>query len=131
MTKIKTQDGRTPPVLLFWLAAGWIGLCVLPWYGVDDGFFSFRWLLDGWPLDEDYAPVLALILQGEKLWLAPLFLPLIIATFAIGVPKTRDTYALLLLLAGGIGFSWVIIQGFSIGIRGFNFDWMEAVIGKK
>ena len=124
------MDGRTPPVLLFWLAAGWLGLSVLPWYGVEDGFFSFQWLLDGWPLDEDYAPVLSLILQGEKLWLVPLFLPMIVATFAIRVPKTNTGYANLLLLAGALGFAWVIIQGFSIGIRGFNYDWMEAVFGE-
>ncbi|MEM1376340.1 MAG: iron ABC transporter permease [Pseudomonadota bacterium] len=130
MTTTNIQDGRTPPVLLFWLAAGWIGLCVLPWYGVDDGFFSFEWLLDGWPFDEEYAPVLSLVLQGEKLWLAPLFAPLLIATFAIAVPKTRSLYATLLLLGGAVGFSWVIIQGFSIGIRGFNYEWMEAVFGE-
>ena len=124
------MDGRTPPVLLFWLAAGWLGLSVLPWYGVEDGFFSFQWLLDGWPLDEDYAPVLSLILQGEKLWLVPLFLPMIVATFAIRVPKTNTGYANLLLLAGALGFAWVILQGFSIGIRGFNYDWMEAVFGE-
>lgn len=124
------MDGRTPPVLLFWLAAGWLGLSVLPWYGVEDGFFSFQWRLDGWPLDEDYAPVLSLILQGEKPWLVPLFLPMIVATFAIRVPKTNTGYANLLLLAGALGFAWVIIQGFSIGIRGFNYDWMEAVFGE-
>ncbi|MEM6595899.1 MAG: iron ABC transporter permease [Pseudomonadota bacterium] len=130
MKAAKNTDGRTPPVLLFWLAAGWIGLCVLPWYGVEDGFFSFQWLMDGWPLDDDYAPVLSLILQGEKLWLAPLFLPMIFATFAIRVPKTHKGYANLLLFAGALGFSWVIIQGFSIGIRGFNYDWMKAVFGE-
>ncbi|MEO1025274.1 MAG: iron ABC transporter permease [Pseudomonadota bacterium] len=126
----KNMDGRTPPVLLFWLAAGWLGLCVLPWYGVDDGFFSFQWMFDGWPFDADYAPVLSLFLQGEKLWLAPLFLPMIVATFAIRVPKTNISYANLLLLAGALGFAWVIVQGFSIGIRGFNYDWMEAVFGE-
>lgn len=124
------MDGRRSPVLLFWLAAGWLGLCVLPWYGVEDGFFSFQWLLNGWPLDDDYAPVLSLILQGEKLWLVPLFLPMIVATFAVMVPKTKPGYAYLLLLAGALGFAWVIIQGFSIGIRGFNYEWMEAVFGE-
>ncbi|MEO0633989.1 MAG: iron ABC transporter permease [Pseudomonadota bacterium] len=116
-------------MLLAWLAAGWIGSCVLPWYGVEDGFWSFAWLLGGWPLDSDYAPVLALMLQGEKLWLAPLFAPLILATLALRVPKSEGTYAKLLIIAGALGFGWVMVQGFSIGIRGFNYQWMTDAFG--
>ena len=33
-------------------------------------------------------------------------------------------------MTGVIGFSWLIIQGFSIGIRGWNYDWLTALFGK-
>ena len=42
-----------------------------------------RWLLDGYPLDDDVAPALFLVLQGQKLWLAPLGLLLLAAAAAV------------------------------------------------
>ncbi len=51
----------THPVLIFWILAGWVGFCLLPWYMVDGGLWSFEWLLDGYPFDEDYAPAAFLI----------------------------------------------------------------------
>ena len=29
-----------------WLAVGWGGFALLPWYGVEDGFWFFAWLSD-------------------------------------------------------------------------------------
>ena len=69
-----TAKQQIHPTLILWIAIGWIGFFILPWYGVEDGFFSFLWLVDGYPFDADYAPAAILILQAEKLWLAPLLL---------------------------------------------------------
>ena len=55
-----------------WLLVGVAGFCLLPWYVLEDGLWSFEWLFDGYPFDSDYAPALFLIAQGEKLWLLPL-----------------------------------------------------------
>ena len=66
MRKVAAEQTHHP-VLIFWIIAGWIGFFILPWYGVEDGFFRLGWLIDGWPLDEDYAPAAFLIGQGEKL----------------------------------------------------------------
>ncbi|WP_199913661.1 iron ABC transporter permease [Tateyamaria sp. Alg231-49] len=115
--------------LIFWIVAGWVGFCILPWYGVEDGFFAFEWLVDGYPFDEDYAPAAFLIGQGEKLWLAPLILPLITSLFALRRKKSDPLYAKILIASGAIGFGWLIAQGFGIGIRGFNFEWLTALFG--
>ncbi len=115
--------------MTFWVIAGWVGFCLLPWYMVEDGLLSFEWLRDGYPFDEDYAPAAFLIAQGKKLWLAPLLVALILPLFALRRPKSDPWFARLLILSGAIGFGWLIAQGFSIGIRGFNFDWLEAVFG--
>lgn len=117
------------PALIFWIVAGWVGFCLLPWYGVEDGFFAFEWLVDGYPFDEDYAPAAFLIGQGEKLWLTPLVLPLITSIFALGRKKSDPLYAKILIASGAIGFGWLIAQGFGIGIRGFNFEWLKALFG--
>ena len=70
-----------------------------------------------------------MIAQGKKLWLAPLFLPLIAPLFVLRRNKTDPLYSVVLILAGGLGFAWLIAQGFGIGIRGFNYQWLTALFG--
>ncbi len=118
------------PVLIFWIIAGWVGFCLLPWYAVEDGFFSFGWLFDGYPFEDDYAPAAFLVGQAKKLWLAPLFIPLALPLLVIGRKKTDPLYAKVLILAGSLGFGWLIAQGFGIGIRGFTADWLNALFGE-
>ena len=69
-------------------------------------------------------------MQGEKLWLTPLLIPLIMPLFAFKREKSDPLYAQILILTGAIGFSWLIIQGFSIGIRGWNYEWLSTLFGK-
>ncbi len=124
-----TSENTTQPVLIFWIVAGWVGYLLLPWYGIEE-FFAFEWLVDGYPFDEDYAPAGFLIAQGEKLWLAPLIIPLVLSLFALGKPKTHPAFGTILILSGVLGLGWLTIQGFAIGIRGFNADWLKALFGE-
>ena len=91
--RIASTEKTTHPVLIFWVIAGWVGYCLLPWYMVEDGFWSFGWLLDGYPFDEDYAPGAFLIAQGEKLWLAPMLVPLIAPLVVLRRRKTDPSGA--------------------------------------
>jgi iron(III) transport system permease protein len=116
------------PVLIFWIVAGWVGYCVLPWYGVED-FWTFEWLVDGWPLDDDYAPAAVLIGMGQKLWLAPMLIALVAPLLVLGRRKTDPMFARVLVLAGGFGFAWLVAQGLGIGLRGFNAGWLTAIFG--
>ncbi len=124
-----SSEATTHPVLIFWIVAGWVGYLVLPWYGIEDGFFTFEWLFDGYPFDVDYAPAAFLIAQGEKLWLAPMLAPLIAPWLVVRKLKTDPLYARILLASGAFGFCWLIAQGFGIGIRGWNAGWLEALFG--
>ena len=123
------NESTAHPALIFWIIAGWVGFLLLPWYGVEDGFLSFKWLVDGYPFDEDFAPAAFLIGQGEKLWLAPLLLPLAAPFLVVRRKKSDPLYAIVLILAGAVGFGWLIAQGFGIGIRGYTFDWLTALFG--
>ena len=125
----RLTEKKAHPVLIFWIIAGWVGYLLVPWYGVEDGFFRFEWLFDGYPFDTDYAPAAFLLLQGEKLWLVPLLLPLLASLVVLRLRKSDPTYGIILILVGAIGFSILIVQGFSIGIRGFNFAWLTAIFG--
>ena len=98
----------THPVLIFWITAGWVGFCLLPWYMVDGGLWSFEWLLDGYPFDEGYAPAAFLIGQGEKLWLAPLVIALALPLLVLKRTKSDPVYARILILSGALGFGWLI-----------------------
>jgi iron(III) transport system permease protein len=116
------------PVLIFWILVGCVGFLLLPWYGVED-FFEFGWLADGYPFDTDLAPAAFLLAQGEKPWLAPLVLPLLIPLAVLRRPKSDPLHARILIVAGAFGFGWMILQGFAIGIRGWNFDLAASVFG--
>ena len=114
--------------MVFWIIAGWVGFALLPWFGIED-FFTFEWLVDGYPFDEDYAPAAFLIAQGEKRWLAPLILALLAPLVALKRPKSDPIFAKILIGAGAFGFGWLILQGFAIGIRGWNFEWAAQLFG--
>ena len=92
-------------------------------------FFKFEWLIDGYPFDADYAPAAFLLGQAEKLWLAPLILPLLAPFAVLRKRKSDPLYARVLIVAGAIGLGWIILQGFSIGIRGWNFGWLQVFFG--
>ena len=117
------------PVLL-WLLVGIIGFCVLPWYLLEDGFWSFEWLFDGYPFDTDYAPALFLIWQREKLWLLPILPLLLLPGVLLLFRCSAHTYARILCVAGGLGLAYLLAQGFLIGIRGWNLEWLTATFGK-
>lgn len=117
-----------------WLALGIVGYCILPWYVQEDGFWGFEWLFDGYPFDPDYAPALFLVLQGEKLWLSPLMLFLLLPLLALrnrdgDVVSNARYRANILLLAGFIGLLWIAIQGYGIGLRGWNFQGLTYLFG--
>ena len=126
---VKRLEEPAQLVLIFWIIVGWAGFLILPWYVVEDGLFSFDWFFDGYPFDTDYAPAVFLIAQGEKFWLAPLLAPLVAVLMAIGRKKSDPLYPKLLIYSGLFGFAWLAFQGLGIGLRGWQFDWLEALFG--
>ena len=58
-----------------------------------------------------------------------MLVPLIAPLAVIKRRKTDPLFSVVLILSGAFGFAWLIAQGFGIGIRGFNFDWLTALFG--
>ncbi len=85
-------DKKAHSILILWIAVGWAGFLLMPWYGIED-FWLFGWVRDGYPNASDYAPAAFLIAGGNKLWLTPLILPLVCAIFALRLPKTNPLYS--------------------------------------
>ncbi|VAW12165.1 Ferric iron ABC transporter, permease protein [hydrothermal vent metagenome] len=115
--------------MLFWLAVGWIGFAVFPWYALYDGFWDFGWLWGGYPFDSETAPAAFLVAQGQKLWLAPLAFFLGVPLLALGRPKTDPVFARVLLFAGIGGLTYLTVQGFAIGIPGWTGQWLVDWFG--
>ena len=113
-----------------WFSVAIIGYCLFPWYILEDGFFSFEWLFDGYPTDTDYAPAISLIWQGEKPWLALILPCLLLPIIGPLLRLNRRACGYLLLIAGGLGLLLLLGQGFAIGIRGWSFGWLNESFGE-
>lgn len=118
------------PTLALWTAVGLAGFLLLPWYGIDTNFFSLSWLLDGYPSDTGVAPALFLLLQGQKPWLAPIGLLLLLPLLLWRWDKSDPLFGLALVAIGGLGFVYLMLQGFGIGLRGFQWQWLTALFGE-
>lgn len=112
-----------------WLAVGVVGYTVLPWYAIEDGFWSFVWVVDGWPLDRDYAPGLLQAALHGKVWLAPIGVLLLAPLGVLGRPRDDPILAAVLTAVGVAGLTYILLQGFAIGLRGWNLATLESMFG--
>jgi iron(III) transport system permease protein len=126
----KTSTASLHPTVVLWTVVGLIGFAVLPWYGLRDNFFTLSWLFDGYPFDDDVAPALFLVLEGQKLWLAPLGILLLAPFLLWGRKKAEPLFGALLIVVGAVGFAYFLLQGFGIGLRGFQWQWLTSLFGE-
>ncbi len=115
-----TRDNRRLDLLLLMAL---LGLCLLPWYRVDDGFFGFDWIME-FRGDPDLWPGIAQ-LGRWWLWPVPVFLGLA-ALLRLRPPGPRGGR---LALVGAFGLGWLALEGLSIGFRGWNWSGWEALFG--
>ena len=111
------------------MAVGWVGFLILPWYVIEDGFWSLEWITDGYPFDLDYAPAILQITQGKAGWLAPVAFFLLLPVITLGRGRSDTLTSTALFVAGIGGFVWVMGQGFTIGISGWRYEWLDASFG--
>jgi iron(III) transport system permease protein len=104
------------PATQVWLALGWLGYALLPWYLVaGPSFFA--------------GSGLALGVTGEGWWLLPIVAPLIAASRPLAGGLNRHGTGKWLIAAGIIGLALIVIQGFAIGLNGWNGAWLAALFG--
>ncbi len=108
---------------------GLFAIALLPWYMLQDGFFSFAWL-SGYPFEAESAPLLSLIFQGQKVWLVPLaaiFCGLLLTVLIPLRERQRGEWVFWLSTAGLV---YALVQGFAIGIQGWSFGALNASFGE-
>ena len=115
--------------LLITVLLGWAAAAVLPWYGIEYGFWNFEWLTEGYPFDIDYAPLLLEIVQGFRLWLVPIALFLLVPLPAVLMRREDPRFGWLLIFGGFGGLAYLLAQGFAIGINGWSWAFMDQLFG--
>jgi len=109
------------------LVLGIIAFAILPWYRIEEGFYSFSWL--GSFLGQgDLQPGLMQVFSQGRWWL---FIPfvLLLLGFPIMLLKPVERTARLILILGIIGFLFIAIQSFAVGFLGWSYDFLENTFG--
>ncbi|MCK6449456.1 MAG: iron ABC transporter permease [Alphaproteobacteria bacterium] len=110
-----------------WLAVGWAGALVLPWYAIDGSFWDFAWLAK-YPGDAT-APLLLQVLAHGRWWLLPVPLALLAATAALALGRDDARLARLLVGTGVAGLLLMLAEGAAIDHRGWSWAWLQALAG--
>ena len=101
---------------VLWLLFGAIGVCLLPWYSIEDGFWAFTWIKD--LTDSENLSALVLIVSETHWWLIPPVFVLVAGFVAAVLPVHRRVKSRILVSLAVAGLFFVILQGFLIGING-------------
>src|SRR5579864_9208960 len=105
---------------------GLIAYALLPWHVAEEvALFSPDWTILH-PFGKS-GSALGLGLSGSW-WLLPLAAPLLLAV-GLASPLLGRRQGLWLTLAGLAGFAYLLMQGFAIGLSGWNADWLVALFG--
>ncbi|MCB2111052.1 MAG: iron ABC transporter permease [Defluviimonas sp.] len=119
-----SQDNRR---LDYTLAGALAVLLLVPWYRVRGGFFSFDWPgeLAG---KHDLWPAMAQAVTGRwQIWPVLLLLALAAVQRLVRAPGAARGRALAVIGAAGLG--WMMLEGMSIGLRGWNWGLLETLFG--
>ncbi|KZL13127.1 iron ABC transporter permease [Pseudovibrio sp. Ad26] len=100
--------------IALWFAAGIVGFCIFPWYSVESGFWSFRWLFSEF-LSEDAAPALFQALLYGRWWFVPLALAFVGIGLSFALLEDERTRAKALVILSMTGLALLFAQGFAIG----------------
>ena len=115
-------------LVICWILIGVLGYFGLPWYVTGDGFFSINWLLE-YSL-ADYGSALSVAFVSNKYWLLPIAIPLLAPLFIIKLIENKKLYSKIFIYSGLIGIFYIFLQGFSIGIRGWNYEIFYNIFGE-
>ena len=111
----------------FWLATGWVGFAILPWY-LEGGSFFF-WMTSRYPLGDQGTGV-ALGLFGDRWWLLPIGPPLLLAVVPLRLAPDDPRIPSLLITAGLGGLILLFGQGFAITHIGWAWPWLGSLVGE-
>ncbi|MGU3576100.1 ABC transporter permease [Brucellaceae bacterium C25G] len=120
---MKQQDRRLDIVFAVFLAS----FVLLPWYRIEGGFFSFKWLSDLFS-SQDHAVGVMQVLVFNRFWLWGIVL-LMALCGAARLWATQQKRSYILTFLSVTGFLYLSIQGLAIGFGGWNWIFTENLFG--
>jgi iron(III) transport system permease protein len=107
---------------LGWIVLSWVGFALLPWYGFDRS---------ATPTMADYFVSGSALIQGVRgaWWLLPILVPLGMALIPLARPSA-ERQGTWLVASGALGLALIVIQGFAIGLNGWNIDILRILFGE-
>ena len=109
------------------LILGWLAILILPWYLIETmRWTSVAWLA-GYPRGATAPAVMAAITNAP--WLAPACLAMIAATVAAVAISDRRRLGSILVGCAFLGLVAMLLQGFTIGHRGWKLDSLTSIFG--
>lgn len=100
---------------------------LLPWYGIEGGIASGDWLAS-YPFDGPGIPAVVAIVSKGAVWLVPAVLT-VAAAILLRLRQPGPARGRAMALCGAFGLAWVVLEGLSIGYRGWNWSGWEALFG--
>ncbi|MDQ0323410.1 iron(III) transport system permease protein [Pararhizobium capsulatum DSM 1112] len=117
------RNRRLDLALLLGIAA----FAIVPWYRIEGGFLGFSWLSD-FPMEATVAPGIVQSVFYGRWWLAVAAILIAAGTCArfVSDPMRRGT---LLVWSGGLGITFLALQGLAIGFSGWTWSISETLFG--
>ena len=78
VSSVLVSERAMKNTLYLWIVIGLTGACLLPWYVVEQGFWTLSWFSTF--TQEDTAPLLFQTLLHGRLWLLPVIILLVIGS---------------------------------------------------
>ena len=104
-----------------WLLIGFLAYCLLPWYVVPRGFWSWEWIGSS-----GHLPALVHLFNG-RWWLAGPLFSFAFAAFFLALPIANLQRARALIVCGAVGLALMVLQGLLIVGNRTRFDIFEGL----
>ena len=114
-------------LVINWILIGSLGFFILPWYVVDDGLLSLEWLL--YYSFEDYGSGFLVSILYNRFWILPIVVPLLAPLTLLFFKTSNRIYSNVFLISGLLGIIYFFFQGYAVGIRGWNYEYLELLFG--
>ncbi|MCA1299471.1 ABC transporter permease [Stappia indica] len=118
-----TRENRRLDIMF---GLGLLSVCLLPWYRVEGGFFSFGWLAEMAEKPELYPGILQPFLGRGWLAVALALFAAAIGVRALGQPGRRGGT---LAAIGTAGLIFMVLQGLAITLWGWSWSLGDTVFG--
>jgi iron(III) transport system permease protein len=124
------QKGRLDTQALVIALCALAAIVLLPWYAIEDGFWSLKWLWGGYPMAAESAPALFLWAKAANLWLLPIGVLVLALLLVVLRRLSAATLGRLLTVLGAAGITYMLAQGFLFGLKGWNAAWLNQWLGE-